>query len=103
MVIKRTELPKDMILLKKNLREMMYPFTAMHFKESNKLKMKEILAATKNFGVRNLIFLSSNPQGNYLKLLRVPDGPSFHFKIKNYSLISDVVKYTPRNKNVNCS
>ena len=81
MIIKRTDLPKDMNLLKRDLREMMYPFTAMNFKESTKLKIKEILAATKNFGVKNLMFLSSNPKGNYLKLLKVPNGPSFHLKI----------------------
>ncbi len=88
-------------MLEKNLREMMYPFTALKLKETAKLKMKEILFATKNFGARNLLTLSSIKSGNYLKMSRIPDGPTFTFKIEKYSLNNDLQKFLPRNKKIN--
>ena len=68
----------------------MYPFTAMNFKETTKLKMKNILFATKNFGVTNLMFLTSKSSGNYIKMLKVPSGPTFTFKLDKYCLKNDL-------------
>ncbi len=89
-VMKRNELTKDMKHLEQNLRDLMYPFTAMKFKETTKLKMKEIMFACRNFGVSHIFFLSSHTSGNYLKLLKTPKGPTFTFKIDKYSLNNDL-------------
>ncbi len=88
--MRRSVLTKDMKMLEKDLREMMYPFTAIKFKETTKLKMKEILFATKNFGVSNLMFLNSKDKGNYLKLIKIPTGPTLTFKIERYCLNNDL-------------
>ena len=103
LIMKRSVLTKDMKHFEQNLREMMYPFTALKFKENLKLKMKDILAATKNFGVANLMFLTSKEKGNYLKLLKVPCGPTITFKIEKYSLSKDLQKLILRNKTINCN
>lgn len=71
-VIKRTDLPKEMKIFEKNLREMFYPFTALKLKENTKLKIKDVLITSKNFGVDKLLFLSSNDRANYLKMIKAP-------------------------------
>lgn len=83
-----------------NLREMMYPFTAMKLKESGKAKIKEILHTTKNFGVTNLLMLNSKGKRNILKMAHIPDGPTFTFEIKSFNLNRDLQALIPRNKNV---
>lgn len=92
MVIKRTTLSKDLKDLKRELREVFYPFTAMKFKESNKMKLKEIMDGTKAFDVSNLFMLSSNEKGDYLKFVKLTNGPTHTFKINNYSLGNDIRK-----------
>lgn len=99
-VIHRSEISKDLKVLESNIREMMYPFTAMKLKESGKAKMKEILHTTKNFGVRNLFILGSKGKNNILKLANLPNGPTFTFKVDSFCLNRDLQNLIPRNKNV---
>ena len=79
-----------MKIFEKNLREMFYPFTALKLKENTKLKIKDVLAVSKNFGADKLLFLSSNDRANYLKMVKAPNGPTFTFKILKYSLNNDL-------------
>ena len=64
------------------------------------MKIKEILSTIHNFNIKNLITLNCKTKGNYLKLLTVPKGPTFTFKINSYSLSNDLSKFLPRNKSV---
>lgn len=64
------------------------------------MKIKEILSYTKDFEIKNLLFLTAKEHGNYLKMMNVPDGPTFTFKIDSFCLSGDLVKFLPRNKNV---
>lgn len=68
MVIKRTSLSKDLKELRKELRDVLYPFTAMKYKESTKSRLKELIIGAKAFGVRNLFLLSTKDKGDYLKV-----------------------------------
>ena len=68
MVVKRTSLDRDLKLLEKELREILYPFTAMKYKESTKIRLKEVLNGAKAFGVKNLFLMSSKEKGDYIKL-----------------------------------
>jgi len=77
-------LTKDLKMLKKNLREFLYPFTAKNFNESPNMKLKEILTYTNNYNIKNLMFLTAKEKGNYLKMMSAPDGPTFTFKINSY-------------------
>ena len=99
-VIHRSEISKDLKALEMNLREMMYPFTAMKLKEAGKAKIKEILHTTKNFGVTNLLMLNAKGKRNILKMAHIPDGPTFTFEVKSFSLNKDLQALLPRNKNI---
>ncbi len=92
MVIKRTSLNKDLKELRNELRDVLYPFTAMKYKESTKSRMKEIVTGAKAFGVKNLFLLSSKDKGDYLKMCEMADGPTYTFKIKEFSLVGDLIK-----------
>ena len=91
MIIKRTSLDKDLKMLEKELRDVLYPFTAIKYKESTKLRLKEVIFGAKAFGVKNLFLLSSKDKGDYLKFTQISNGPTFTFKIVDFSLISDLL------------
>ena len=92
MIIKRTTLSKDLKELKKEFRDVLYPFTAMKYKESTKYTFKEILNGAKAFGVTNLLLMSTKEKGDYLKMTQIPSGPTFTFRLKEMSLIQDLIK-----------
>lgn len=56
------------------------------------MKLKEIMDGTKAFDVSNLFMLSSNEKGDYLKFVKLTNGPTHTFKINNYSLGNDIRK-----------
>lgn len=67
MIIKRTSLNKDLKQLEKEIRDVLYPFTAMKYKESTKIWLKEVIFGAKAFGVKNLFLISSKDKGDYIK------------------------------------
>lgn len=71
MVIKRTSLSWDLKLLEKEFWEILYPFTAMKYKESTKIRLKEVVNGAKAFGVKNLFLLSSKDKGDYIKFTEI--------------------------------
>ena len=101
MIMRRTKIEKEGKYLEKNLRELMYPYTTMKLKESLKLKMKDIMETSKNFNVKNLIFMTSKNNNLYLKFLVTPTGPTLTFKVDGYVLCSDLQLLIPKNKIIN--
>lgn len=101
MILRRTKMEKEGKYLEGNLREFLYPYTSMNLKESVKLKLKDILEASKSFNVKNLIFLTSKNNNLYLKFLVTPHGPTLTFKVQSYVLSNDLQKFLPRNKSIN--
>lgn len=101
MVLRRTKMEKEGKFLEAEVRELLYPFTSMHLKESVKLKLKDILEASKNFGVKNIVFLTSKNENLYLKFLVTPHGPTLTFKVNTYVLSGDLQKLLPKNKSIN--
>ena len=101
MVIKRSVLPKDVKLLLKDFRYLVYPYTAMKLKESRRMKMKDICKAAYNFGVRNLVMFTSKEANNYMKFAGNNKGPTFTFRIEKFILNRDLQSKLPRNKILN--
>lgn len=75
----------------------MYPYTAMSLKESKNNNMKDFLTAAGLFGVSHFLAFSQTENGNYLKLIKTPKGPTMTFKIGEYALSKDVIKHTQKN------
>jgi len=71
----------------------MYPYTAMKLKESQKNSIKDFLSAAGLFGVSHMMMFTQTENGNYLRVIKNPKGPTVTFKIEEYSLAKDVVKF----------
>ncbi|XP_072377127.1 protein Peter pan [Diabrotica undecimpunctata] len=77
--------------LTKDFRKVMEPFTASSLKERKKNTIKDFVSIAGPLHVSHLSIFSRTELGMYLKIMRLPRGPTLTFKIHNYSLARDVV------------
>ncbi|EEZ98288.1 protein Peter pan [Tribolium castaneum] len=77
--------------LTKDFRKVMEPFTATSLKERKKNTVKDFVAVAGLLHVSHLMIFSRTEIGMYLKICRLPRGPTMTFKIHNFSLARDVV------------
>ncbi|KAF2903948.1 hypothetical protein ILUMI_02232 [Ignelater luminosus] len=85
-------LPGGHILeLTKDFRKVMEPFTASSLKERKKNTIKDFVSIAGLLHVSHLCIFSRTEIGMYLKIARLPRGPTLTFKIHNFSLARDVV------------
>jgi ribosome biogenesis protein SSF1/2 len=76
-----------------DMRELLYPYTAYKLKESKKNTLKDFLGVAGIFGVSHMLLFSQTDKSVYLRILKNPKGPTITFKIDEYSLSKDVIKY----------
>ena len=76
-----------------DLRNLMYPYTASNLKESKKNTIKDFLTAAGQFGVSHMMALTQTETGNYLRIMKNPKGPTMVFKVEEYALARDVVRF----------
>lgn len=72
---------------------MLYPYTASKLKESKKNSIKDFISVAGVFGVTHMLIFSQTEKSVYLRLIKNPKGPTITFKIDEYSLAKDVVKF----------
>lgn len=97
-VIKRGKVGMYLKEMVHDLRDIMYPFTASKLKESNKNTIKDFLSAAGQFGVSHMMMLTQTELANYLRIIKNPRGPTLSFKINNYTLARDVIKFVQETK-----
>jgi len=69
----------------------MQPYTAAHLEERKSNKLKDFLSMSGYFHVTHLItFSESALDVPYLRICRLPRGPTLSFKIRSYSLMQDI-------------
>lgn len=91
MVIKRGSIEKDIRDLIIDMRHVMEPFTASDLKVTKKNSLKDFVAIAGPLHVTHLIAFSQTELGDYMKLMRLPRGPTLHFKLEDFSLVNDVL------------
>ncbi|XP_058805407.1 protein Peter pan [Phymastichus coffea] len=85
-------LPGEHIIeLTKDFRRVMEPFTASELKERKRNTIKDFISVAGVFHVTNMSIFTKTELGMYLKLCRVPRGPTLTFKIHNFALARDVI------------
>ena len=84
--------------LLKDTRELLYPYTAMKLRESSKNTLKDFISVAGVFGVTHMVVFSQTDKACYLRLIKNPKGPTITFKIDDYSLSKDVIKYVQEHK-----
>ncbi|OKL62963.1 hypothetical protein UA08_01569 [Talaromyces atroroseus] len=88
-----SEVGSSVSQLAKDFRLMMEPDTASRLKERRANKLKDYVVMAGPLGVTHLIMFSRSSTGNTnMRLALTPRGPTFHFKVEEYSLCKDVAK-----------
>lgn len=91
-IITRGSVTKKCAMLRDDLRDVFGPYTAAKLKERKTNTLKDFEAAAKEFGVTHIISLSQNDfKGTMLRIIRLPNGPTFWFNVKQYTLLKNVV------------
>eukprot|EP00471_Norrisiella_sphaerica_P001135 CAMPEP_0184484292 /NCGR_PEP_ID=MMETSP0113_2-20130426/6018_1 /TAXON_ID=91329 /ORGANISM="Norrisiella sphaerica, Strain BC52" /LENGTH=334 /DNA_ID=CAMNT_0026865227 /DNA_START=28 /DNA_END=1029 /DNA_ORIENTATION=+ len=74
-----------------DLRVVMMPHTANNLKERRTNKLRDFIGAAGPLGVTHLMVLTESASGAHLRILKVPQGPTFTFKLVQYNLIKEVI------------
>jgi ribosome biogenesis protein SSF1/2 len=69
----------------------MEPFTASSLKVTRKNSLKDFVAIAGPMHVTHLIVFSQTEIGDYMKFIRLPRGPTIHFKLEEFSTANDVM------------
>jgi len=81
-----------------DMRDLMYPFTASKLKESSRNTIKDFLSAAGLFGVSHMLMFTQTEVANYMRIIKNPKGPTLSFKLNNYTLARDVIKFVQETK-----
>ncbi|EGI61209.1 PREDICTED: protein Peter pan [Acromyrmex echinatior] len=85
-------LPGDHIVdLTKDFRKVMEPFTASSLKIRKKNTIKDFVSVASVLHVSHMCIFTKTELGMYLKLCKLPKGPTLTFKIHSFSLTRDVI------------
>ncbi|KAF8782965.1 Suppressor of SWI4 1 like protein [Argiope bruennichi] len=90
-VINRGKLGKSANELLLNFRKVMEPFTASHLRVQKANVLKDFIHIAGPLNVTHLVIFTKSSQAMYLRIAKLPHGPTLTFQIKEYSLISDVI------------
>ena len=72
------------------MRLLMYPYTAINLKESTSNSIKDFLSLVDIYGLSHMMMFTNTEKNSYLRLAKMPKGPTITFKIKSYCLSSDI-------------
>lgn len=92
MVIHRGTVERDLKDLVLDVRHVMEPFTAAELQVKKKNTLKDFVAIAGPLHVTHLLMFSQTELGDYMKIVRLPRGPTIHFKLIDYSLKNDVLE-----------
>jgi ribosome biogenesis protein SSF1/2 len=97
-VVKRGKIGMYLKDLLHDIRDLMHPYTAAKLKESKKNTIKDFISAAGLFGVSHMLMLTQTEIANYLRIIKNPRGPTISFRIYNYTLARDVIKFVQETK-----
>lgn len=81
-----------------DVRRVLEPLTATRLQVRKKNSLKDCVAVAGPLGVTHFLVLSKTDSSVYLKLMRLPGGPTLTFQINKYTLIRDVVSSLRRHR-----
>jgi len=94
LVIRRGKVESEVVELVDDLRKLMLPFTAIHFKEPARNSKLTLIRYSKELampmGISHILAFSQNEEHLNLRLARVPDGPTMSFHVEQFSLCRHV-------------
>ena len=97
-IIKRGKVGQFLTKLVNEMRLVMYPYTAINLKESTSNNIKDFLSLVDIYGLSHMMMFTNTEKNSYLRLAKMPKGPTITFKIKSYCLSSDIFRSSEHNK-----
>jgi len=82
---------EHIVELTKDFRKVMEPFTASSLKERKKNTIKDFVSIASVLHVSHMCIFTKTELGMYLKICKLPRGPTLTFKIHSFSLARDVI------------
>jgi ribosome biogenesis protein SSF1/2 len=89
-VVKQGQVGDRVQDLVKDFREVMMPNCAKNLRESRRNRLEDFVAVAGQFGVTHLISFTATKVATYMKLARLPQGPTLTFRIDSFTLARDV-------------
>uniref|UniRef100_A0A1E1XSW0 Putative rna-binding protein n=1 Tax=Amblyomma sculptum TaxID=1581419 RepID=A0A1E1XSW0_AMBSC len=90
-VISRGTLGKNASELMLNFRKVMEPYTASKLKVRRKNVVKDFVSVAGLLHVTHLVVFTKTQKAIYMRLARLPRGPTLTFRVENYALVRDVI------------
>jgi ribosome biogenesis protein SSF1/2 len=72
------------------LRVAMYPYTAINLKESKVNSIKDFLSIVDVYGLSHMLMVTKTDKRSYLRLAKMPRGPTITFRLEDYCLGADL-------------
>lgn len=76
----------------KELRSAFYPYCAINLKEKRKNSLKDFLSIVDVYGLSHMLAVTNSEKNSYLKIAKMPSGPTITYKINKYCFSSDINK-----------
>lgn len=89
-VFRRGNVPNGIRDLVPDIRTALMPNTAMRLKERKLNTIRDYVSIATQIGVTHFWIFSATSKGPYLRIARVPQGPTLSFRVVEYSLAADV-------------
>eukprot|EP01129_Flabellula_baltica_P008164 TRINITY_DN3221_c0_g1_i1.p1 TRINITY_DN3221_c0_g1~~TRINITY_DN3221_c0_g1_i1.p1 ORF type:complete len:409 (+),score=124.54 TRINITY_DN3221_c0_g1_i1:31-1257(+) len=89
-VFSRGKISQYLGQLVENMKEVMEPNTATNLKSKKRNTLKDFVSVAGPLGISQFLIFSATNVGTYMKVGRVPQGPTLTFQVMSYSLMSDV-------------
>ncbi|KAM7305672.1 putative protein Peter pan [Ixodes scapularis] len=90
-VISRGKLGKNTTELMLNFRKVMEPYTASRLKVQKKNVVKDYVSVAGLLHVTHMVVFTKTEQAIYLRIARLPRGPTLTFRVEDYVLAKDVL------------
>ncbi|XP_056143884.1 suppressor of SWI4 1 homolog isoform X1 [Lampris incognitus] len=97
-VFHRGQIGKNVGQLLLDMRRVMEPYTAESLKMRKKNVLKDFVTIAGPLGVTHFVIFSKTPSSVNMRVVRLPKGPTLHFKVIKYALIKDVISSLKRHR-----
>lgn len=89
-VLKKGKVGRDVTQVMLDTREVMEPFTASNLKSQKFNVTKDFVSVASLLHVTHMLMFTETEHGTYLRLCRLPNGPTLTFKVNDFMLARDV-------------
>lgn len=95
-IFKRGKVGLTVKQLVEDMRHVMSPHTALNLQAKDKNTLKDFVSVSSQLGISQFMVFSATEIGTYLRLIRIPHGPTLTFRVLSYSLMADIHKLQTR-------